>query len=198
MNNLVRYFTLFSVLFLSLFAVTTLFLGWTNPSFGEIGILVFAVLYCCALVPVSLLSAVWLIWTGRSLLSRTPIWLLVQIVFLISMAIYTSPFVGLFFSSLLLLMIPLLGFVDFLYADQKGYSLKFVGLGSVGIIWSILLIWRFKGDLLDVWISAITTGSNNLWLLNGLMCGFAWLVIAGMVSFLFELFRVFSKEYHAK
>ncbi|HRJ55153.1 MAG TPA: hypothetical protein PLV64_02625 [Anaerolineales bacterium] len=190
--------TLFSAAYLILFALFLIILGWVNPLFdGEAEIVMFALFYCCGLIPVGFFSTSWLLWSGREKLSNILIWFSFQILFVLSMAMYDSAFLGLLFSTLLIVIFPLLGIVDFFFAKNNGYSLRFIGWGSVGIIWSILLMWRFKGNLIDEYIDTLVTGSNSLWLLNALMYGFGWMVIAGVISFVFELISVLSKEYHA-
>ncbi len=198
MSNPKKKLSLFSAAYLLLLAVFLIILGWVNPSLGESGLVIFALFYCCGLIPTSFFSAAWLLWSGREKLSRISIWFAFQILFVISMALYDSAILGLLFSSLLIITFLLLGIVDFFFAKKNGYSLQFIGWGSVGIVWSILLMWRFKGNLIDEYIDTLVTGSNSLWLLNALMYGFGWMVIAGIVLFVFELFGVLSREYHAK
>jgi hypothetical protein len=198
MNNFSKRLTLFSATYLIVFALFLIILGWANPSLGESGLVIFALFYCCGLIPVGFFSAVWLLCSGREKLSNIMIWFSFQILFVLSMAMYDSAFLGLLFSTLLIVIFPLMGVVNFFFAKKNGYSLRFIGWGSVGIVWSILLIWRFKGNLVDEYINTLLTGSNSLWLLNALMYGFGWMVVAGIFSFIVELIGVLSREYYAK
>ena len=71
MSKLAKTFNIFSIAFLTLFALFALIVGWLNPDAGgETGLLFFAVSYCCALVPLGLLSAVRLAWVNRNHLSN--------------------------------------------------------------------------------------------------------------------------------
>lgn len=139
--------------------------GWLNPSLGdETGILLFILEYCCLLIPMALLSSAWLTWFHRKKLSNIFIWIVFQLIFGISFALYP---LGLFFSSILILSFILLGFIDFLYAYQNRASVKFIGWGSIGFMWSILIAWRIKGDLMAKFIESIVTDpqnfSNDIW-----------------------------------
>lgn len=198
MNNFSKWLSPFSAAYLILFALFLIILGWANPSLGESGLVIFALFYCCGLIPVGFFSAAWLLWSGREKLSSILIWFSFQILFVLSIALYDSAFLGLLFSTLLIVIFPLIGIVNFIFAKKNGYSLRFIGWGSVSLIWSILLMWRFKGNLVDEYIDTLVTGSNSLWLLNALMYGFGWMVIAGVISFIFEVISVLSKEYQAK
>lgn len=80
----------------------------------------------------------------------------------------------------------MLGVVNFFYAYKNGTSLKFIGWGSTGLIWTLLIAWRLKGNLIDAWTNSLTTGSNDLWLLHALMYGLAWMIVAGIASFFAE------------
>jgi hypothetical protein len=193
-NNLRRTLNIFTGTYLLVFALSMLILGWLNPYLRETGLILFASLYCCGLVPLSFFCATWLIWMYRSQLANSVVLILINLAFAISMALYSSPIVGLLFASLLFLLIPLLGLVDFLYVYQKSAHLRFIGWGSVGFMWSVLFAWRVKGDLFEEWIYSMTTNSNNLWWLYALMYGFALLVLAGIFGFMVDAFRVLRKE----
>jgi hypothetical protein len=194
-NSLSKTFSQFSAAYLSLFSLFALILGWFNPSLGETGVLIFAVMYCCGLIPLSLLTSTWLVWKNRTRFSNTFIWMAFQILFVVSMAMYPLHNVGLFFSSLLVLLFPLIGIVNFLYAFRKGASLGFMGWGSIGLIWSILIVWRIKGNLLEEMLSSFGGISNDLWYLYAIMYGFAWIVFAGVLAFILETFQILWKEY---
>ena len=195
MHNPGRNLSLLSVAYLAIFSLFVVILGWLNFSLGETGLLIFASMYCCALIPLGQLTGGWLIWRNRCQFSKTFIWLAFQVVFIASMAMYSSPLFGLFFSSLLFLLFPLLGFVNFLYASQKGASLGLMGWGSVGFIWSVLIAWRIKGDLIKEMISSFGTNANNLWWLYALMYVFACIVVIGALTFIVETFQILRKEY---
>lgn len=193
MNKLNKTITKTSTIFLIISAFIVLFLGWLNP--GESGIIFFVIIYCCALIPLSLFSAGWLIHVKRKSFSKTLIWIVFQIVFAVAMFLYPSRFVGLFFASLLFVLIPLLSFVDFLYAYYNEYSLQFIGWGSVGFIWSILLVWRITGNLFDQWIASMASASNNLWLLYSLMFETSMMIMTGILCFIIESVRAIAREY---
>jgi hypothetical protein len=195
MSKLEKTLNIFSVVFLLIFAVFAIILGWLNPNLGESGILLFAISYCCAVIPLGLISSTWLVWTNRSRFFNGFIWLAFQLLFVISMGMYTLPGFSLFFSSLLFILFPLLGIVNFLYAYQKGASLKFIAWGSVAFIWSILLAWKVTGNLLEKWVGSISTSSNDLWWSYALMYGTAWMVAAGLIAFLVETIRALHKEF---
>jgi len=108
---------------------------------------------------------------------------------------YSLPSFGLFFSSLLFVLFPLIGFVNFLYAYQRGASLKFMAWGSIVFMWSILLAWKMTGNLLEKWIGNMSASSNDLWWLYAVMYGTAWIVAAGMIAFLAETMRVLHREF---
>lgn len=195
-NSPGRIASLLSAVYLSVSSIFLLILGWINPSLGEMGLLVFALVYCCGLIPLAFAASCWLIWKNRRLLSNTWVWLAFQLAFIASMAMYSSPLVGLFFASLLFLLTPLMGIVNFLYAVQREASLRFIGWGSFGWIWAIFIAWRIKGNLLDEIIAGMAPNSpNNLWWFNAMLYGFGWVVIAGMFAFLVETFRILRKEY---
>ncbi len=193
MTKLAKPFNVFSIVFLALFAVFALI----NPDLGESGLLLFALSYCCAIVPLGFLSAAWLAWANRNWLSNIFVWLAFQALFVISIAMYSLPGVGLFFSSLLLVLFPLMGFVNFWYAYKNGTPLKFVGWGSIVFMWSILLAWKTTGNLLEKWISSMSSMSNDLWWLYALMYGSAWIVASGLMAFLVETIHVLRKEFSA-
>jgi len=198
MSKLAKTLNVFSIAFLTLFALFALIVGWLNPDAGgETGLLLFAVSYCCALVPLGLLSAGWLVWTNRNQLSNIFVWLAFQALFVISIAMYSQPGVGLFFGSLLFVLFPLMGFVNFWYAYKNGASLRFMGWGSIVFMWSILLAWKATGNLLEKWIGSMSSTSNDLWWLYALMYGSTWIVAAGLLAFLVETIRVLQKEFSA-
>lgn len=194
-NNFGKTLNVFSVVFLLTIAVFTLILGWLNPDLGESGFLLFALSYCCALVPLGLLSATRLVWTNRGQLSNFFIWITFQLLFVISMMMYSHPSFGLFFSILLFVLFPLMVIVNFLYAYQNGVSLKFIAWGSICFMWSILLAWKMTGNLLEVWIKNISASSNDLSWLYAFMYGTACMVVAGIVAFLVETIRAMRKEF---
>jgi hypothetical protein len=146
-------------------------------------------------MPLSLFSAGWLIHVKRKFFSKTLLWIVFQIVFAVAMLLYPSRFFGLFFASLLFVLIPLLSFVDFLYAYYNKCSLLFIGWGSVGFIWSILLVWRITGNLFDQWIASMVSASNNLWLLYSLMFETSMMVMTGILCFIIESVRAIALEY---
>lgn len=196
MSKFSKTLNIFSIVFLTLFALFILIISWLNPDLSESGLVLFAVSYCCAVVPLGLASATWLAWTNRNHLAKVYIWLVFQALFVISIAAYSLPEFGLFFSSLLFILFPLMGFVDFLYSYQQGASLKFIAWGSVVFIWSILLAWKITSNLFEVWIENLSAGSNNLWWLYASMYGTAWMILAGIVAFLVETINALRKEYY--
>lgn len=198
MSKFAKPFNIFSIVFLALFAVFALIVGLINPDLGEAGLLLFALSYCCAVVPLGLLSAAWLAWTNRSYVSNIFVWMAFQALFLISIAMYSLPGIGLFFSSLLFVLFSLMGFVNFWYAYKNGASLRFMGWGSIVFIWSILLAWKATGNLLEKWIDSRSSPSNNLWWLYALMYGSTWIVVSGVIAFLVETIRVLQKEFSAR
>ncbi len=196
MSKLAKTLNIFSIAFLTLFALFALIVGWLNPDAGgEAGLLLFAVSYCCALVPLGLLSAAWLAWINRNYVSNIFIWMAFQLLFVISIAMYSQPGVGLFFSSLLFVLFPLMGLINFVYAYQRGASLMFMAWGSIVFMWSILLAWKATGNLLERWIASMSSTSNDLWWLYALMYGSAWVVVSGLVSFIIETIRALKKEF---
>jgi hypothetical protein len=197
MTNLAKSLNIFSIIFLALFAVLVLLVGWITPDLGESGLILFALSYCCAGVPLGLLTAGWLTWTNRNHLSKILVWLAFQVLFVISIALYSLPGVGLFFGILLIVLFPLMGFVNFWYAYKNGASLRFMGRGSIVLMWSILLAWRVTGNLFEKWISSISSTSNDLWWLYALMYGSAWIVAAGLIAFLVETIFALQREFSA-
>ena len=195
MSKFARPFNIFSIAFLMLFAVFALLVGWFLPDLGESGLILFALSYCCVIVPLGLLSAVRLAWVNRNHLSNIFVWLTFQALFVVSTATYSFPVIGLFFSSLLLVLFPLMGFVNFWYAYKNDASLKFMGWGSIVFMWSILLAWEATGNLLEKWIASMSSTSNDLWWLYSLMYGSAWVVASGLVSFIIETIRALKKEF---
>lgn len=198
MTNRTRTLSIFSIFVLSIYAFLSFSAGWFTSVMGQSGSIVFLGFYCCAIVPLAWLSAGWLAWAGREKISNTLVWSMFQVIFLVSIMLYTSPVVGSFFASMLLLLFPLLAVVDILYAYQNGISVRFIAIGSIGIMWSILLAWRITGNLINTWIETLASSSNNLWWLNALLYGFGCAVIAGIVAFAAESLSVLSKELAAK
>ena len=195
MSKFSKSLNLLSIVFLALFAVFALILGWLNPNLGESGLILFALSYCCIGVPLGLLSAAWLTWINRNYFSNIFIWLAFQALFIISTAMYSLPGVGLFFSSLLFVLFPLMGFINFWHAYQTGTSLQFMAWGSIVFMWSILLAWKATGNLLEKWIASMSISSNDLWWLYAAMYGTAWMVVAGLIAFLIETIRALQKEF---
>jgi hypothetical protein len=196
MSKFGKPFNIFSIAFLTLFALFALIVGWLNPDVGgETGLLLFAVSYCCALVPLGLLSAARLAWINRRHLSNIFVWMAFQALFVISIAMYSHPGVSLFFGSLLFVLFPLMGFVNFWYAYKNGASLRFMGWGSIVFMWSILLAWKATGNLLEKWISSMSSTSNDLWWLYALMYGSASIVAWGLIAFLVETICALKKEF---
>lgn len=198
MNDIKRKISWLSSISLFVYGALSLILGWIILPIGQSGQVLFLLLYCCALVPISWLSAGWLVWVYRANISNTWVWSMFQLLFFVSMMFYTSSVLGSLFSSLLLLLFPLLGLVNFLYAYKNGFSLRFIATGSIGCIWSILLAWRITGDLLDAWSNAVAVGPNSLWWLNALLYGFGCAVIAGIFAFSAESISTLSKEFSAE
>lgn len=195
-NSPGKMITLISAVYLSAFSLFVLVLGWLNPFLEETSLLVFALVYCCGLIPLAFVASCWLVWRNRRGLANTLVWLAFQVAFTLAMALYSSPVVGLFFSTLLFLLTPLLGIVNFLYAVQREASLRFIGWGSFGWIWAVFIAWRIKGNLLDEIIASMVPNSpNNLWWFGAIMYGFGWIVIAGVFAFIVETFKILRREY---
>lgn len=110
MSNFPKALNRISVTILSVFALLILVLGMFNPSLNEMGIFLFSLLYCCAFVPLSLVSVSWLLWQNRDQLTKTWAWWGIQLVFVASMALCTVPLFGFFF-----------------FFQHSGYTLCFVG-----------------------------------------------------------------------
>lgn len=195
LNVFERTLKILFVAFLSIVAFGAIILGWNNPKLSETGAMLFVLSYCCAVLPLSLISAGWLILASRSYLANTFIWMAFQLLFGISMALYSMPGFGLFFSTLLFILFPLIGLVDFLYVYQKGAALRFMAWGSIVFIWSILAAWKIAGNFLGVWIENVSGSSNSLWWMYFSMYGTAWMVVAGIIAFFFETIFALKIEF---
>ena len=195
-NKLGKILSLSSAVYLAVFSIFLVVLGWINPFLEENDLLIFSLVYCCGLIPFAFAASVWLLWRNRRQLSRTWVWLAFQLVFTVSMSMYSLPVVGLFFASLLFLLTPLLGLINFLYAIQKEVSLRLIGWGSFGWIWAMFIILRINENLFDELIASMAPNSpNNLWWFGVLMYGFGWIVIAGVLAFIVETFQILRREY---
>lgn len=183
-----------SVIYLLFLSIFLLAIGWINPQLGESGAIIFLLSYCCGLIPLGFLASGWLLWQNRAKLSNIFVWLAFQLIFAIAMAMQLTTQPSIFFLSLLFLLFPSVGFANLLYALQNGASLKLMGWGSIGLMWTILFAWRIKGNLLEAWIASIGTSSNDLWWLHALMYGFGSIVIAGVFAFMIETVQILRSE----
>ena len=191
-----RIFNIVSVLCLVTGSLIALVVGWLNPMLEVPGLLLFVLYYFCAFIPLSLLTSLWLVWTNRRHISNPFVWMAFQLLFAISMALYFVPVVNLlFFASFLILLFPLLGLVNFLHASQTGRSLRFIGWGSAGLIWFILIAWKITGNIFIAWIKDAGTGTNSLWWFLALFVGFAWILIAGIAAFFVQAFQIVRNEF---
>lgn len=193
-------FTIVAVIYLSIYFLCELILGWSyQPSETAVDIrmgdILFMLLYCCALTPLAALSSIWLVYVNQLWLSSIFFWATFQILFIVSMGMDSLPGLQLFFTSIQMLLSPLLLFVNFLYAHQKRNSLTLMGWGSIGIVWSFLLTWAVTGNLFEKSTALIGTASNELWWSQALVFGFTSMVVGGMVSFGIETFQILRKEY---
>lgn len=194
MSKFGKTITIFSAICLFVFTIFVLLLNWFSPALDEEKLLLMVISYCCGMVPLALLSSIWLVWVNRVYVSNVFVWTLFQVLFVASIKLYTSPNSGFIFSSILLILFPLLGLVNFLYIYQRGYSLRFMGWSSVFFMWSILAAWRITGNLLEVWMKNMFAQSNDLWWLYSAMYGAAWAFVAGFISFIVETIVVIQKE----
>ena len=195
MHKLARIFSIFSAIYLSAYMFSALLLGWVNPSFGEMGDLLFTFLYCCALTPLSALSSIGLVWVNRTWLSNTFVWAAFQLVFIMSMGMDSLPVFGLFFTNIQMLLTPLLLLVNFLYAYQKRSSLVLLGWSSIGIVWSILLTWGVTGNIIEKLITLMGTDSHELWWSQAFLFGFISIFIGGLVGFVVQTFQIVRHEF---
>lgn len=191
-----RIFNIASVACLITGSLTVLIVGWLNPVLPEPGLLLFFLYYFCAFIPLSLLSSLWLVWTNRRYLSNPFIWMAFQLLFAISMALYFAPVVNLLIlACFLILLFPLLGLVNFLHASQTRTSLRFIGWGSAGLVWFILIAWKITGNIFIAWVKDVGTGTNNLWWFLALLIGFVWMILAGIAAFFVQAFQIIKKEF---
>ena len=173
-------------------------LDWLGISFGTGGDLLLVLVYFCGLIPLSFFASLWLMWMYRRILSTTIVWGLFQLLYIALMASHLLPGFVIFSTSLVFLAFPLLIFVNFFYAYKRGIPLRFVGWGSVGYIWFILITWRIKGNLIDSFINEMVTGSNELWWFYPLFYGLALIVIGGTAAFIVETAQILKREFQSK
>ena len=187
--------TIFSQAFLSASLILLFLFGWINPALEEnSGWLLISL--CCAWMPLSLFSSVWLAWINRHYFSNIFIWLGFQILFILALfgsQVSYAPVVVLS-ASILFILFMLLGIVDFFYSYIHHYSLRFIAFGSISYIWSILFAWRIHGNLFDVWIFTLFNNNHELLWLNGAMILTVWMFFAGLACFLVETFQVLLCE----
>ena len=198
MHRLITVFNIFSAIYLSVYMLVALLLGWVNLSSSEIGNQLLSFLYCCVFTPLGLLSSTWLILIKRTWLSNTFIWAVLQLMFILSMGLDSLPVFGLLFTSVQMLLSPLLLFVNFLYAHQKRNALSLLGWASIGIVWSFLLTWGVTGNLIEKIIEWMGTDSHELWWSQALLSGFTSIVVAGMISFIVDAFQVLYREFYSR
>jgi len=185
MHRLITVFNIFSAIYLSVYMLVALLLGWVNLSSSEIGNQLLSFLYCCVFTPLGLLSSTWLILIKRTWLSNTFIWAVLQLMFILSMGLDSLPVFGLLFTSVQMLLSPLLLFVNFLYAHQKKNSLALLG-------------WGVTGNLIEKYIELMGTDSHELWWSQALLSGFTSIVVAGMISFIVDAFQVLYREFYSR
>lgn len=192
-----RGLSVFSFTFLVISTVLLFLLGLFNPTLDETFLLLFAFGWCCAWVPLSLISSLWLIYTGRGYLKNAFVWLGFQGLFLLALFGSQSSFPAILLvaATCFFVMLPLLGVVNFIYAYQHYLALSFMAIGSAGFVWFILIAWRIYGNLFDVWLSAIDSNNNTLLWLNGVMALTGWMFIAGSISFCVETFQSLRREF---
>jgi hypothetical protein len=175
--------------------LAALLLVLVNLSSSEIGNQLLSFFYCCVLTPLGLLSSTWLVWIKRTWLAHTFVWIIFQLIFIMSMSLDSLPFLGLFFTNLQMLLFPLLLFVNFLYAHQKRNALSLLGWASIGIVWSFLVAWGVTGNLIEKIIELMGTDSHELWWSQTLFYGFTSIVVAAMFSFMVETIQVLRNEF---
>jgi hypothetical protein len=196
-DNFRRWLSIISVAFLCLSLLLIFLLGWLNPPLDEIRLLMFAFLYCCTWIPLLFFSAVWLISENRDYLFNTFVWLGFQVIFVLTMfgSQVSIPSISVLSASAFFIFFPLLGIVNFIYAIKRSFSLRLIGIGSIGFVWSILLAWRIHGNLLEKWTISLISNSNDLLWLNVLMALTGWMVFSGIVCFFVETFQSLMHEY---
>lgn len=192
-----RGLTVFSFTFLVISAILLFLLGLFNPTLDETFLLLFAFGWCCAWVPLTFFSSLWLIYTRRGQLKNVFVWLCFQGLFLLALFGSQSSFPSILLvaATCFFVMLPLLGVVNFIYAYKHYLALNFMAIGSTGFIWFILIAWRIYGNLLEEWLSAIGSNNNTLLWLNGVMALTGWMFIAGLISFCVETVQLLRREF---
>jgi hypothetical protein len=181
-SNLQRFLTLFALGFQAFS-----FVGWwwmNELPMNETFILLFASLLLCVWTPLSILTLLWLLWVGRRILEHSLVWVCFQLLFFILLFGTQLPFP--FLSSLagvyFLVFAPILLVVNFVYARRHHLALHFLGVGSLVLVWSIVIAGRVQGDLLQIFLDSMEKMSNPLLWLNGIMFSMTILMLAGFAA----------------
>jgi len=198
MSKFSKILTVISSVSLTIFIIFILVLGRIDLPMSETGLIPMLALYFCGLLPLGTLASFWLVWINREYVANVFVWSLFQLLFAALMKFYAYPAVALLFSSLLFILFPLVGFVDFLFAYKKNLSLRFMAWGSIFFMWSILAAWKITGDLLEAWVQTMFAETSGLWWLQAAMYGSAWAVAAGLLAFVVETIVVLRKEFAAR
>lgn len=195
--------TKLSLAFLILFSISVILLGLANPVLDERGSILFLSAFFCTGMPLLFLSATWLAYINRIYFSNIFVWIIFQLFFiLIMIGNYYAPLsISLLFTTFLFVLFPLLIIVNFIYSYSNYASLKFIGFGSIGFIWVILIGWLFYGNLIEKMVLALTISNSNhndLWIMHALMTITACIVIGGIASFFTETIKIFLLEWQEK
>lgn len=191
-----RILSLLSVLFHVFSLAGLLALGIFNPAMSEPLLVLFALLLFCGWLPLAFLASLWLLWRGRASLKSVFVWGGFQLFF--ALLLFGSQIqpaaVGLIAVMYFLLSIPLLFVVNILYACQCHSALGLIALGSLGLVWSIVLGWRIQGNIIEIFLDSLNQITNPLLWLNSVMGLAGAMVMAGLIAFFIEGFRVCIQE----
>lgn len=165
---------------------------------GDTSIWEVLIFYGCGLLPLFIISLVWLAIYYKKFFSSWLGWFLsLVLLFVSSYPINISPF-SLLFSTFFLANIFIFGIATIMLLWHNDVGLRLLGWTSALLFWIFVLAWRFQGDLILLWTDILTNPENYspLWWFNPLFCASIWIIPLSALGFIFHTFRIMWKEFH--
>jgi hypothetical protein len=173
----------------------TVFISLAPPDSTDLSVLLLS--YTCGILPMFFIAITWLMLSHRKIFTNGWGWITPVICLAVSSLSVSQPTISFLLNTLVLLSNWAIGVATAILLWQRDLGLKLLGWVSIAYIWTLMLAWRYQGNLIELWIQSLNNfnGSSPLWWLN-LWCVAAWVVPISLLSVIGHTVRLLWRELH--
>lgn len=173
------------------------------PADTNFGNLILLLAYTAWLILSWLLASIWLMFRHRKIFRTWWGWLATILGLIISNVLAQDVLftcgtnLHLLFSLLSIFSGFYVGIATVILLYYHDVGLRLIAFGSAGLIWTFLLGWRFRGNLLELFFNMLAAFGEpaSLWWFDSLWCITGWIIPLGFIGFIVHTLRLLIKEF---